>query len=88
MVLPPVPRVEKCDRRRPFGWTIIRIITTMPMRPPGVVVVVAAEWEEGVSVEAVREGLQWRGYCIVLGLGAVQEEAAGVCPWLVGMACR
>ena len=88
MVLPPL-KVEKCGRRRPFGWPIIRIIMTMLMQPP-VVVVAAVGLEGGVSAEAVRGGRRSRGYCIDLGQGAVSEgeEEEGVCRGLVGMACR
>ena len=87
VVLPPL-KVEKCGHRRPFGWPIIRIIMTMLMQPP-VVVVAAVGLEGGVSAEAVRGGRQWQGYCIGLGQGAVSEgEEEGVCRGLVGMACR
>ena len=87
MVLPP-RKVEKCCHRRPFTWPIIRIIKTMPMRQPVVVVGLV----EGVSAEVVREGRRWQEYCIGLGQEAVpeeeKEEEEGVCRGLVGMACR
>lgn len=86
MVLPPL-KGEKCGRRRPFGWPIIRIIMTMLMQPP--VVVAAVGLEGGVSAEAVRGGRRLQAYCIGLGQGAVSEGGEeGVCRGLVGMACR
>lgn len=75
--------VRQCGHRRPFGWPII---TTMPMQRL-VVLVMLVGWEEGVSVEAVREGRRWRGYCIGLGQEAAPEEEEEVCRGLVGTAC-